>query len=259
MMRTLIGPPRPAISMSRASSRNTGAGKIPLPSRRARRVTSGASVYTRGWVAMRASSCALNALASSMSCCSMSRVAGRTVDIAPQCITGESRRDNGGHYVLRCDTRSRLPPPQRHGSNLTAKSEGPPVGGPSSRRNERSTGVGDHPTEVVVALDGRTTPAEGKVRQQQQGSVLAVPAKLVGAVRDAAAELPVARVAHRRRAEERVESGGGVVVSRRYERAAGAGAPVAGIGLDARQIGFECDAVVGLAVVATESWAGEKH
>src|SRR5216684_268254 len=196
---------------------------------------------------MRASSCALNALASSMSCCSMSRVAGRTVDIAPSVLPASQ------------DAISPAYPPQRHGSTLTAKSEGPPVGGPTCRRNESSTGIGDHPTEVVVALDGRTTSAESKVRQQQQGSVLAVPAKLVGAVRDAAAELPVARVARRRRAEERVESGGCVVVSRRYERAARAGAPVASIGLDARQIGFECGAVVGLAVVAPESWAGEKH
>src|SRR2546421_1506242 len=79
--RTLSGPLRPATSMSRASSRNTGAGKMPLPSRLARRDTSGGTEITGGWVAISASSCALNVRASSMSFCSMSGAAGRTVAI----------------------------------------------------------------------------------------------------------------------------------------------------------------------------------
>src|SRR5712691_4249202 len=95
-MRTLIGPPRPAISMSRASSRKTGAGKIPLPSRLTRRETSGGSVCTAGWVAMRASSCALNARTSSMSCCSTPAVADWTVDIGPSVLPAVRSVSEGG-------------------------------------------------------------------------------------------------------------------------------------------------------------------
>src|SRR5438067_566878 len=79
--RTLIGWLRPATSMSRASSRKTGAGKMPLPSRLARRETSGGTEITGGWVAIRASSWALNVRASSTSFCSTSGAAGRTVAI----------------------------------------------------------------------------------------------------------------------------------------------------------------------------------
>lgn len=60
-------------------------------------------------------------------------------------------------------------------------------------RDEWLTGVGNHPAEVVEAVYRRTARAE--IGQQQQRSVLAVLAKVVGAARDAAAELPVARVA----------------------------------------------------------------
>src|SRR5438132_8152804 len=125
--------------------------------------------------------------------------------------------------------------------------------------SRRSTGVGNHPTKIVVALDRRPIAAEGQVRQQQQRSVLVVLTKLVRAVRNAAAELPVAGVPAGCRAEERVEGSRLVVISRRYKRAARAGAPVAGVELDAGQVGFKCRPVVGLVVIGAESWAGEEQ
>src|SRR6266550_3379474 len=91
--RTLSGPLRPATSMSRASSRKTGAGKMPLPSLLARRDTSGGTEITGTWVAIRASSWALNARASSMSFCSTSGAAGRTVAIGASLFRLRPRTD----------------------------------------------------------------------------------------------------------------------------------------------------------------------
>src|SRR5437660_5327591 len=124
---------------------------------------------------------------------------------------------------------------------------------------EPSTGVANHPAEIVIALDRCAVPAEGEIRQQQQGSVLAVLAEIVGATWDRAAELPVARADCLCRAEVRVEGSRGVVVGRRNERAARAGTPVASAELDARQIGFERSSVVALGVADAESRAGEEQ
>ena len=59
--RSGIGPAGPSISSHRASGTNTGLGKIPRPSRRARRVSSGGIVLTGGIVAISRSSSALKA------------------------------------------------------------------------------------------------------------------------------------------------------------------------------------------------------
>ncbi len=76
--RSGTGPRGPSISSVRACGTNTGAGKIPSPSRRARRVSAGGTSLTAGIVVSRRSSSALNARVSSNSVA----VSGAVISVA---------------------------------------------------------------------------------------------------------------------------------------------------------------------------------
>src|SRR6476646_4088250 len=135
----------------------------------------------------------------------------------------------------------------------------PPSDPGCSSRSTCSTGVRDHPSEVVEELPARTASAEYEVGRAEQRSVLVVPAELIGVPGHAVAELPVAGGPRRPGAEEGIERSGGALVGRRYQRAAGTRRAVARSGFDAWQVGFESGAVVALVVVAAELRTAEKH